>query len=273
MSLMGVVMMVGIVVSNSILIVEFAQTLRKQGKPVREAIAEACAGPPASRFDDLAGDADRPDSHGAGARARQRSLCAAGSRDHRRPDVSVVVTVYHRAGRVLADVRKTRHGGCARVGQCLGGAAMTQKLLTCAALFILGCSSLRAQSSAAPAQVTLSAGTTQQQDPTPPTAAQSPATTGAKSLTLAEAEAIALKNNPQISVARLEALVAQQNVRIARSAFFPTATLNVTAVGAQQGSRIAAGFLNNPVLYRSRGRRRECERSAHRLWPHCELDR
>ncbi len=126
---------------------------------------------------------------------------------------------------------------------------MTQKLLACAALFILGCSSLRAQSSAAPAQVTLSAGTTQQQDPTPPTAAQSSAPTGSKSLTLAEAEAIALKNNPQISVARLEALVAQQNVRIARSAFFPTATLNVTAVGAQQGSRIAAGFLNNPVLY------------------------
>jgi multidrug efflux pump subunit AcrB len=39
MSLMGVVMMVGIVVSNSILIVEFARQLRHQGKPLREAIA------------------------------------------------------------------------------------------------------------------------------------------------------------------------------------------------------------------------------------------
>lgn len=38
MSLMGVVMMVGIVVSNSILIVEFARQLRHEGKPVREAI-------------------------------------------------------------------------------------------------------------------------------------------------------------------------------------------------------------------------------------------
>ena len=57
----------------------------------------------------------------------------------------------------------------------------------------------------------------------------------AKTLTLAEAEAIALKNNPQISVARLEALVAQQNVRVVRSAFFPTATLNITAVGARPG--------------------------------------
>jgi HAE1 family hydrophobic/amphiphilic exporter-1 len=42
MSLMGVVMMVGIVVSNSILIVEFTNRLREDGKPVREAVALAC---------------------------------------------------------------------------------------------------------------------------------------------------------------------------------------------------------------------------------------
>jgi len=42
MSLMGVVMMVGIVVSNSILIVEFTRRLREDGKPLREAVALAC---------------------------------------------------------------------------------------------------------------------------------------------------------------------------------------------------------------------------------------
>ncbi|MDB6021006.1 MAG: acriflavin resistance protein [Pedosphaera sp.] len=42
MSLMGVVMMVGIVVSNSILIVEFTHRLREDGMPLREAIATAC---------------------------------------------------------------------------------------------------------------------------------------------------------------------------------------------------------------------------------------
>src|SRR5262249_36945610 len=42
MSLMGVVMMVGIVVSNSILIVEFTRRLRKDGMPVREAVVMAC---------------------------------------------------------------------------------------------------------------------------------------------------------------------------------------------------------------------------------------
>jgi multidrug efflux pump subunit AcrB len=42
MSLMGVVMMVGIVVSNSILIVDFTHRLREEGKPLREAVALAC---------------------------------------------------------------------------------------------------------------------------------------------------------------------------------------------------------------------------------------
>jgi HAE1 family hydrophobic/amphiphilic exporter-1 len=41
MSLMGVVMMVGIVVSNSILIVEFARHLHHEGKPLQEAVSVA----------------------------------------------------------------------------------------------------------------------------------------------------------------------------------------------------------------------------------------
>jgi multidrug efflux pump subunit AcrB len=42
MSLMGVIMMTGIAVSDSILIVEFVGTLRAQGHPIKEALAEAC---------------------------------------------------------------------------------------------------------------------------------------------------------------------------------------------------------------------------------------
>ncbi len=41
-SLMGVIMMVGIVVSNSILIVEFTHRLREEGMPIRQAVAQAC---------------------------------------------------------------------------------------------------------------------------------------------------------------------------------------------------------------------------------------
>jgi len=42
MSLMGVIMMVGIVVSNSILIVEFAHQLEKEGKSVLDAVIHSC---------------------------------------------------------------------------------------------------------------------------------------------------------------------------------------------------------------------------------------
>jgi multidrug efflux pump subunit AcrB len=42
MSLMGVVMMTGIAVSDSILIVEFVGTLRKDGLALKEALAQAC---------------------------------------------------------------------------------------------------------------------------------------------------------------------------------------------------------------------------------------
>jgi multidrug efflux pump subunit AcrB len=42
MSLMGVIMMTGIVVSNSILIVEFAGTLNKQGLTLLEAVVQSC---------------------------------------------------------------------------------------------------------------------------------------------------------------------------------------------------------------------------------------
>jgi hydrophobic/amphiphilic exporter-1 (mainly G- bacteria), HAE1 family len=42
MSLMGVIMMTGIVVSNSILIVEFTRKLREEGMPIKEAVATAC---------------------------------------------------------------------------------------------------------------------------------------------------------------------------------------------------------------------------------------
>jgi hydrophobic/amphiphilic exporter-1 (mainly G- bacteria), HAE1 family len=41
-SLMGVVMLQGMVVSNSILIVDFANVLRREGKQLREAVVQAC---------------------------------------------------------------------------------------------------------------------------------------------------------------------------------------------------------------------------------------
>ena len=84
MSLMGVIMMTGIVVSNSILIVEFTRSTGEQGMPIEEAVATRVPGAFASRPDDLAGDDSRHDSDGSGAGGRQRAVCSAGARDYRR---------------------------------------------------------------------------------------------------------------------------------------------------------------------------------------------
>lgn len=68
-------------------------------------------------------------------------------------------------------------------------------------------------------------------------------------LTLKEAEDLALKRNPQITIGRLQALVSQQNVRESRSALLPNAFLSATAADAHAGSRITAGALNNPIIF------------------------
>ena len=68
-------------------------------------------------------------------------------------------------------------------------------------------------------------------------------------LSVKDAEAIALKNNPAISVARLNAMASQQVTREARSALWPQAYANLTAVDARNNSRITAGGLNNPIIY------------------------
>jgi outer membrane protein len=72
---------------------------------------------------------------------------------------------------------------------------------------------------------------------------------GQKTLTIQEAEALAVQNNPRITVGKLRALQAREFVREARSALLPEAHLSLTAVDANPGSRIAAGALTNPSLY------------------------
>jgi outer membrane protein len=68
-------------------------------------------------------------------------------------------------------------------------------------------------------------------------------------LTLKQAEALALRNNPQITIGKLRALEAREYVRATRSALLPTAYLSLTGVDSEVGSRIAAGGLNNPIVF------------------------
>ena len=76
MSLMGVIMMTGIVVSNSILIVEFSGILHERGMELKQAVVEACKVRLRpilmTSLATLLGVA----ADGAGCRGRQRTVCA-----------------------------------------------------------------------------------------------------------------------------------------------------------------------------------------------------
>ncbi len=73
----------------------------------------------------------------------------------------------------------------------------------------------------------------------------------ARRLTLEEAKEIALKHHPRITVAELRALAAQQAAKEVRAGFFPTASINVTAAGADGPSDAHCGGwrLNNPTVF------------------------
>src|SRR5271169_5750681 len=84
----------------------------------------------------------------------------------------------------------------------------------------------------------------------PPTPALNSATTNSsdslspdptgETLTRQQAEQLALKNNPRISVAALLALAQKQIVREARSAEFPALNGNVTGEDAEEATRLSA---------------------------------
>jgi outer membrane protein len=69
-------------------------------------------------------------------------------------------------------------------------------------------------------------------------------------LTLADAQALALKNHPQIAAADYRALAAQEALKESRAGFYPSVNLYGNAVGAgNENTRIMAGGLNNPSIY------------------------
>src|SRR5260221_6042884 len=70
-----------------------------------------------------------------------------------------------------------------------------------------------------------------------------------QSLTLQDAEKIAIQNHPQIQAATYLASAAAAQVTGARSAYFPQAYGSLTGVGAEHNSRVAAGALNNPIIF------------------------
>lgn len=74
-------------------------------------------------------------------------------------------------------------------------------------------------------------------------------TPAVQSLTLSEAEKIAVQNHPEIQAAQDVAEAASQQTRQVRSAYYPTAFGSVTGAEAENNSRVAAGALNNPIIF------------------------
>ena len=68
-------------------------------------------------------------------------------------------------------------------------------------------------------------------------------------LTLKEAEEAAIQNHPRLKAARLSADAAVQVPTEIRSNLMPSLFTNFTGASALDNSRIAAGGLNNPVIY------------------------
>ena len=71
----------------------------------------------------------------------------------------------------------------------------------------------------------------------------------AQSITLADAEKLALQNHPQIQIAEHRAAYANAQVQQAQSAYAPQVNGSLTGVIAENDSRFAAGALNNPIIY------------------------
>lgn len=89
---------------------------------------------------------------------------------------------------------------------------------------------------------------------TPPATPQAPPAPGTvMPLNRAQAEQLALKNNPRISVGKLLALAEHQVYRQTRSVELPDVNGLITAVDANEGSRIGAGALNAPRLLEHAG--------------------
>jgi outer membrane protein len=116
---------------------------------------------------------------------------------------------------------------------------MLCRILSILIILILAASAVAATSASAQMQVAAQAQSSQQP---PPSAV-------AQTLTLQEAEKIAIQNHPQIQAASYLATAAKAQVTEARSDYYPHAYGSVTGVMAENNSRVAAGALNNPIIF------------------------
>lgn len=129
---------------------------------------------------------------------------------------------------------------------------------TLASVALLSCGLLWGQSAlpTAPGPQLLSEVQQPAMSPSPTTPAQQSSSNpmaGLPTLTLSQAEQLAIRNNPRVTVGRLEALAEHEMTRETRSAELPSATIAATAVQAEEASRISAGSLTASRLLQHAG--------------------
>ena len=232
MSLVGVLMLIGIADSNSILIVDFAHKLEEQGLSVGRRRDHRLPRAPAADSDDFACDHHRTRPHGAEARHRRRAVYADGARHHRRAHFFGAVYDFHRSGRLPTGLWKEETQRRSKPATAITEAP-------CRRLVALGA----VAGTAAP-------------QPTPPP----------PMLTLQQAETMALQNHPQIQAAQNEAAFTNQQMVEARSAYFPTVTADITGSQANYGARIGAGFITDSRLFDRFGAGFDVALSSLRTW-------
>ena len=87
----------------------------------------------------------------------------------------------------------------------------------------------------------------------PPGQTQPQSSIAGQTLTLHQAEQLAIQNHPQIQAATYLASAAKEQLIEAKSAYYPTIYGSITGVDAENDSRITAGALNNPIIYEREG--------------------
>ena len=102
---------------------------------------------------------------------------------------------------------------------------------------------------AVPLLAAAQAGQAPQAAPAPQGARGTPAPIAGPVLTLPEAEALALKNHPQVQSVQYQALASNQAVREQLSAYYPTVFGSVTGSLADRETRIGAGSLTDSRLF------------------------
>jgi outer membrane protein len=108
----------------------------------------------------------------------------------------------------------------------------------------------RAQTQATSAGAPLPRALPAMETPAAQTAAQGlPAAPEVLSLSLADAEKIAVQNHPLIQIAEHRAAFAKAKVQEAQSAYYPQVNGALTGTIAETDSRIAAGYLTNPIVF------------------------